>query len=184
MKLSDYITCISGPNLTEQKRLMDEENLRLYTADDLFTDLSKAFSDHPQPKMNKYVLSAGDVVINLMTNTSAVVSTENDGKLMSQRIMKLIPNEQIAPWFLCFLLNESLDIKKQEYREMEGTVIRRVTARLIRNLELDLPSFEKQRQIGNTYRLLEKKVRNGQDFIEKLHLSTVTMLNDYAKESN
>lgn len=182
MKLSDCITCISGPNLKEQKRLIDEEHYSLYTSENLAEDLSKGYKGRPEPKATKYLLSAGDLIINLMTNTSTIVALDNDGKLMSQRIMKLVPNGQIDPWFLCFLLNESIDVKKQEYKKMEGTVIRRVTARLIKNLEIDLPSLEKQKQIGQSYRALEKKIKDNQDFIKQLQLSTITMLNNYLKE--
>lgn len=175
MKLKEIANCEIGPNNKEQKELT--KNSSLYSADDLITDLFLGYDKTPKFKKNKFILSSGDVVINLMTNKATVVSEKNDGKIMSQRIMrfKIKPNE-IYSWYLVFLLNESEKIKQQEHASMEGTVFRRITAKAIKDLEINLPPFSVQEKIGDSYRLLLKNYRLKKKYLDMTFDTTIKLL--------
>lgn len=175
MKLKEIANCEIGPNNKEQKELT--KNSSLYSADDLIADLFLGYDKTPKFKKNKFILSSGDVVINLMTNKATVVSEKNDGKIMSQRIMhfKIKPNE-IYSWYLVFLLNESEKIKQQEHASMEGTVFRRITAKAIKDLEINLPPFSVQEKIGDSYRLLLKNYRLKKKYLDMTFDTTIKLL--------
>lgn len=175
MKLKEIANCEIGPNNKEQKELT--KNSSLYSADDLIEDLFLGYNESSKFKKNKFILSSGDVVINLMTNKATVVSEKNDGKIMSQRIMhfKIKPNE-IYSWYLVFLLNESEKIKQQEHASMEGTVFRRITAKAIKDLEINLPPFSVQEKIGDSYRLLLKNYRLKKKYLDMTFDTTIKLL--------
>lgn len=132
---------------------------QFYENKDLESDLKQAEKvSSKKASVNdvKGIIEQGDVVYNLMSERSAVVSADNSGKLAAQNfiIIKVDPNK-CDPWYLCYLLNESSEVDKQIHKKMEGTVIRRVSAATIKNLNLEVSPIKRQQQIGETYRLLQ-----------------------------
>ena len=93
--------------------------------------------------------------MHLMTNKAAIVSPVNEGKIISQRVMKVdVKRSNIDNWYLCYLLNESRSIKHQLFKMMEGTNLRRLSISILGELQIQLPPIAEQAKIGNIYRLM------------------------------
>lgn len=157
MKLSKIANCMIGPNANEKKKLNQDHEI--YLVEDIQKDLSQYLEldevlddKSTQSNESKFILNNGDLVINLMTNIASVVSKNNQDRIMTQALMKIEPNDQFDKWYLCYLLNESNEIKRQEMKNMEGTVIKRLTARLVKNLDINAVNINEQKRIGDIYR--------------------------------
>ena len=98
------------------------------------------------------ILNEGDVVFSLISGRATYVRTVHQGYLYTQNFVKLIPDEQIEKKYMVYLLNESQFIRRQWQAGLQGTMVLKYTVRQLRELELpNLPSYEKQKMIGNIY---------------------------------
>lgn len=84
--------------------------------------------------------------------SAAILSDENKDKFISQAfsIMK-VNQERLNPWYLCWLLNESKNIEKQFSIRLQGSVITRLSAQQLKQVEIALPSMDEQEKIGKLY---------------------------------
>lgn len=178
MKLKKIVNMISGSNnqrLKEQIKASD-----IYSADDLDYDLAKGYNSTFTPTDNKDQVAAGDIVLHLMSGQTAVVSTKNAGKYISQRTAKLeVDRKQIDPWYLCYVLNESTSVEHQTQRLMEGTVIKRVTRSNALSLDIKLPPIEKQRLLGNIYRKSLMLYHLQKEQAKKVHSATLAIIKQF-----
>lgn len=69
----------------------------------------------------------------------------------------MIEHDQWDSSYLCYTLNESRSIKMQMAVSMQGSTIPILTPAILKELEIKLPSIEKQRTIGKAYFLLRKR---------------------------
>ncbi|MBA1433865.1 hypothetical protein [Bombilactobacillus bombi] len=181
MKLKQIAHITSGLNSIELKNKKEFNNLTTYTNDDIEFDLYQGYQGPQKPASNKAITSAGSLIINTMTNQATIISPQSDGKIMPQHIMRLgLDPQEVDPWYLCYVLNESESVKRQLYSTMEGTVLRRVTASSIKNLDLDLPAINVQKKIGNLYRILLVQNRLQREYNQKYNQAILTLL----KQSN
>lgn len=150
MKLKELIKIESGVNTV---RLKDNE-YELYTLEDVNYDLGHGEDYKHEVSYRKNIVARGDIVTNTVGNMNSIVHTKNSGKLLNQIFMKLsINNKEILdPWYLCYLLNESEYIKYQEASIMDGSVIKKLTKVNLENLEVNLPTIDEQRKIGEAYK--------------------------------
>lgn len=176
MKLKQIAQFSSGLNSLELKK--SPHHAVTYTNDDMEIDLYQGYWSEELPIIQKAVANAGNLIINMMTNRAAVVSPLSVGKLLPQHIMQLsLDNQQVDAWYLCYVFNESHSVKRQLYSTMEGTVLRRVTATSIKNLNIKLPPLEEQRQIGKFYRTILIQERLQREYLQKLNQLYLTILN-------
>lgn len=152
MKLTDIAELYAGLNSQEVKKW--SQNEVIYSSDDLVHDLYFGYQgDSETTERNK--VGAGNLVMHLMTNKAAIVSPVNEGKIISQRVMKVDAQRfDVDNWYLCYLLNESRSIKHQLFKMMEGTNLRRLSISILGELQIQLPPIAEQVKIGNVYRLM------------------------------
>lgn len=158
-KLSGMVEFISGSPQFRITEVMDKQ-APLYTfysqadlSDDLVGIVSSA-SDNKQVRTNDKVniLCAADVVFSLTSGTASIITKEHEGYLYTQNYVKLIPNKNVAPRFLVYLLNEDRTIKKQFMMGLQGSQVLKYTLKQLKELEIPkLPSIEKQRIVGDVY---------------------------------
>lgn len=179
MKLKEISDITVGLNSQRLKAAAKDNTV--YTANDLTNDLSAGYR-------GKYVFSdkervdAGDVVFHLMSATSAVVSEANAGKLMSQNILKFqFDRSKVDAWYFCYVLNEAQSIKHQLHNMKEGTVTKLITPATIKNLHIDLPDIELQKQIGSIYSTMLVTNRIREEYIRK---ESAAILEVLKKEDN
>ncbi|GAA4080534.1 restriction endonuclease subunit S [Amphibacillus indicireducens] len=158
LNLSDVVEFISG---SPQFRITEvfDANAPLYTyygQPDLADDLvgMKTNTDNKQVRTYDKVntLYTDDVIFSLISGDSTIVSKEREGYLYTQNYVKLIPNENIDPMYLVYLLNENQLIKKQFLMGLQGSQVLKYTLKQVKELKLpDCPSIEKQKKIGELY---------------------------------
>ena len=154
MKLEDIVTVKIGRNLSRGNEKNDL-TLVAYSYEDLINDLdgsylgSQASSYSANPG---YLSSTGDVVFSFVSSKAGIVSDFNQGKIINQNFAKLIiESEHLDKHYLCYVLNESYLMKKQMAISMQGSTVPKLTPAILKELEIKLPSMEKQRTIGKAY---------------------------------
>ncbi|HDR3894790.1 MULTISPECIES: restriction endonuclease subunit S [Bacillus] len=164
MKLEDIVTVRIGRNLSRGNERNDL-TLVSYSFQDLTNDLDGSFLDSQvssysgnSNNKDSYLSSAGDVVFSFVSSKAGIVSELNEGKIISQNFAKLIiEHNHLDSSYLCYILNESHSMKKQMAISMQGSTVPKLTPAILKELEIELPSIEKQRMIGKAYFFLRKR---------------------------
>ncbi|PGZ92190.1 restriction endonuclease subunit S [Bacillus sp. AFS029533] len=185
MKLEDFITVKIGRNLSRGNEKNDL-TLVAYSYEDLMNDLDGSFLDSQTPDTENsihkdgYLSSTGDVVFSFVSSKAGIVSDLNQGKIINQNFAKLIiVNDQLERSYLCYALNESYTMKKQMAISMQGSTVPKLTPATLKELEIKLPSIDKQRTIGKAYFFLKKRqalAKKQLELEEQLYLEVLKQL--------
>lgn len=186
MKLEDIVTVKIGRNLSRGNEKNDL-TLVSYSYEDLINDLDGTYLDSKASSYSVnsnhkdgYLSSAGDVVFSFVSSKAGLVSYLNQGKIINQNFAKLIiENDYLDSRYLCYALNESYSIKKQMAISMQGSTVPKLTPAILKELEIKLPSIEKQRTIGKAYFILRKRQALGKkqaELEEQLYLEVLKQL--------
>ncbi|MFE7064247.1 restriction endonuclease subunit S [Sutcliffiella sp. NPDC057660] len=164
MKFEDVVTVKIGRNLSRGNEKNDL-TLVAYSYEDLINDLDGLFlaskntgiSNYEVPS-DGYLSSAGDVVFSFVSSRAAIVSDQNQGKIINQNFAKLIiEHDGLDRNYLCYALNEANSMKKQMAISMQGSTVPKLTPAILKELEIKLPTLEKQKTIGKAYFLMRKR---------------------------
>lgn len=186
MKLEDIVTIKIGRNLSRGSEKNDL-TLVAYSFEDLINDLDGSFLDSQASSYTGisshkegYLSSAGDVVFSFVCSKAGIVSDLNQGKIINQNFAKLIiEHDQLDSSYLCYALNESYSMKKQMAISMQGSTVPKLTPAILKELEIKLPSIEKQRTIGKAYFFLRKRhalAKKQAELEERLYLEVLKQL--------
>lgn len=157
--IEDYLKIESGSPQFRIKISADPSSQKylMYSQSDLINDLNQVKGSDDETAVIKTfdelkLLHAGDVVFSLISGEASLVTQEHEGYLYTQNYLKLVPNGLLDSRYLVYLLNNSVDIKKQLFIGNQGSIVKKITVKQIRGLVIpDLPSIEKQRLIGSIY---------------------------------
>ncbi|EMB83653.1 restriction endonuclease subunit S domain-containing protein [Streptococcus mutans] len=98
------------------------------------------------------LLSEGDLIYSMISGQGALVSKEHTGYLFTQNFVKIRPHKGVSKKYLLYLLNDSTKVKKQIELNLQGSMVRKVTISVLKDIVLpSLPNFEKQELIGSLY---------------------------------
>lgn len=186
MKLEDIVTVKIGRNLSRGNEKNDF-TLVAYSYEDLMNDLEGLFLDSQASSFSgnsnhkdSYLSSAGDVVFSFVSSKAGIVSDLNQGKIINQNFAKLIiEHDHLDSSYLCYALNESYSMKKQMAISMQGSTVPKLTPAILKELEFNLPSIEKQRTIGKAYFFLRKRqalAKKQAELEEQLYLEVLKQL--------
>lgn len=163
MKLEDVVTVKIGRNLSRGNEKNDL-TLVAYSYEDLIHDLDGLFLDSKptncdvENQNGGYLSRAGEVVFSFVSSKAGIVSDLNQGKIINQNFAKLIiEHDDLDSSYLCYALNESNSMKKQMAISMQGSTVPKLTPAILKELEIKLPTLEKQRTIGKAYFFLRKR---------------------------
>lgn len=183
MKLEDVVTVKVGRNIS---RVNENHELTLdtYTYENLIDDLNGLFLNahttdyclNSSDKVN-HLSKRGEVVFSFVSSKAAIVSDVTKGKIINQNFAKLIiEDKQLDYRYLCYILNESHEMKKQMAISMQGSTVRKLTPATLKSLDLKLPSMKKQQMIGRTYLDIKKRqdlARKQTELEEELYLEVL-----------
>lgn len=186
MKLEDIVTVRIGRNLSRGNEKNDM-TLVAYSYEDLINDLDGSFIDSQASSYSgnsnhkdSYLSSVGDVVFSFVSSKAGIVSDLNQGKIINQNFAKLIIEyDHLDSSYLCYALNESYSMKKQMAISMQGSTVPKLTPATLKELEINLPSIEKQRKIGKAYFFLRKRqslAKKEAELEKKLYLEVLKQL--------
>ncbi|OMD35650.1 restriction endonuclease subunit S [Paenibacillus odorifer] len=186
MKLEEILTVKIGRNLSRGNEKNDL-TFAAYSFEDLMNDLDGSFLDSPITSYSGYskhddgyLSNIGEVVFSFVSSKAGIVSDLNKGKIINQNFAKLIiEHDHLDGSYLCYALNESYSIKRQMAILMQGSTVPKLTPAILKELELQLPSIEKQQIIGKAYLSLRKRqalVKKQAELEEQLFLEVMKRL--------
>jgi len=107
---------------------------------------------------DRYLTKTGDILIRLREPNHAVVITQNDaGLVVPSLVAHLKVDERANSEFLTYYLNSN-SIQKKLQKEAKGTRISMIKTKDLSELELNLPTLEKQKQIVALLQLANQEV--------------------------
>lgn len=162
MELKNILNVKTGIN---SSRMKPGETVEAYTAADLEDDLlnmtsTNHFNKNGSTDISKKETYNGELIQSLISERTAIVTENNVGKSINQNFAYFEFDEtKLDPKFLCYMLNESEEIKRQRYRLSQGTIVRKASPRTIMEFDIKIPSIEIQQAVGNLYGLILAKRR-------------------------
>jgi restriction endonuclease S subunit len=153
-------------------------------------DLSKHYSeisDYPHRIKNaevpqKQFLQKGDVLfISKGTNNFALVFDKDYSAVaISVFFVLRIQNKIVDPYYLAWYINQE---KAQGYLHTgkEGTMITNINKATLENLEIEIPSAEKQKIINEINKLWKREMEISESIIAKKKKLVLTYLNQLVK---
>jgi restriction endonuclease S subunit len=158
MKLKNIVTIKTGLNSSRVSH-NESKDLVYYSANDLEHDLSNLLANKTHELINvdsheNYLTEAGQVIQSLISQETSTISYKNSGKLINQNFVTFeFDKEVLNPEYLCYVLNQSDQVKRQRYALSQGTNIRKNSPQNIKELDIFFPTLDIQQTIGNIYAL-------------------------------
>lgn len=141
--LGEVADIMSGYNIV---RLSEEDQERKYSNADFEHDFYQMKLASPS---NDIIYRQSVAAHNML---ATIISDENKDKFISQvfSIMK-IDRKKLNPWYLCYLLNESDIIAKQCNVLLQGSVIARLSAHQLKQMQIPAIPMAEQEKLGRLY---------------------------------
>lgn len=104
----------------------------------------------------------GDVLVGLSSGNAMVIEKERAGKLVLSNfaVIRIKDKKKLDPYYLCWMINENNDIKRQLlplYQKTSRVVV--IPISTFKDIEIECCPIDKQVKIGKTYDLSRKLVR-------------------------
>lgn len=171
-KLEDIAEIFSGVHIF---RFMDENSeLKPVLKNKLDENNNLEFDfEHISDIDLKYYSKKGDILISL-SEPNTVYKLNHDGFIITMYFAVIRLKENYDSSFIFHLLNSNY-FHKKIYKLLEGGALRVIKVSDLKNIALDLPSYEKQKQYGELLNLIDKKIslkdrsiRNFKDYKESI----------------
>lgn len=157
VSINDIAKLSAGINLSRERNPMPESSV--YTSKNHEADLVSGYAELPpydkkDVRKESHILKAGDIIVNLGTRRCAIVSRENENKIIRNSFVKIEVNDSfIYPWFLCYSINES-SLFKESIETDVLSVVRPLSVSILGKARLHLPDMDTQKRIGDAYHAL------------------------------
>ena len=177
-KILDLFHIKSGINDTREK-----EKTNIYTIEDWQSDMSNLFDDSDRTNHSvfknsdsyaKYSLQEGDIIISLLSVKAVKVTSNSVSKVINKNFVYLrAKNNELDSDYFIYYFKESKAIRRQLAREMQGSLVVRLTPAVLKGLEITYPDRIQQSKIGLFYQLSRKLeiLQNKRDSLMKKYLS-------------
>lgn len=121
-----------------------------------------------------------------MNQRAAIVSSENQGKLLTGNFFKVdFLNYTIDKSYFVYLYNENREVLKEKNKQLQGTtVVQKLTKSGLNSLLLPMVSLEKQQEIGQIYLKLQQLKKKMYQQIDNLDQFTIQILEGKIKSEN
>ena len=185
-KIADFVKLTQGINQTRLKQsgtydivLYDQSSFE----EDLLIDTTPNDVYFNEELRAQDGVSVGDVVINTMKQTAAIVSQENAGKILSMNFLKVdFINGGIDKRYFVYLFNANKMMKRQKERETQGTyAVLKIPISSLKELEIPYLRLEDQRKVGLAYTKMMATKRKYQKLMESTELLTLEILEQKTK---
>lgn len=193
LRLKDIASISSGVTFRSRTRPSGSGSLRVIQMKDLGADgtvhpETAMRIDHPGPR-GDHLLKSGDIIFRSRgrTNTAALLREEPGNTILAAPLFRVRPDcRRVLPEFLLWWMNQRSSQSYMSSRS-KGTMLKMVSKPSLENLEVKLPSLERQKTITEYVRLSIKE-RNILDTIKHYrgilaHRNLTTMLSEYPSHS-
>lgn len=123
-----------------------------------------------------------DIVIGLSSRKAFVIDEAHSNKLLLSNfaLIRIRDSNLLDPYYFCWLFNEDLRIQKYIGKKTQGSAnVMVLSINNVKDIELDLPSIEKQRLIGEIYELGRQRDRISKTILKKTSLVRNYLLIDF-----
>lgn len=140
-ELSTIIDLTAGKNVS---RLGERSEKDIYTQSDFDNDLQG--------------VNDGEIrscIINLMRTKAAPLTEKSSNKCLTTNfVLCTFDNNELDPWYFCYLFNESRNVERQVNMFQQGSMlsVKKLTLKNIGDLTVEEIGIDKQRRIGNLYK--------------------------------
>lgn len=141
--LGEVADIVSGYNIM---RLSEKDQERKYSNADFEHDFYRMKLASPS---NDIIYRQSMATHNM---SATIIADKHKDKFISQvfSIMK-IDREKLNPWYLCYLLNESDIVAKQCNVLLQGSVITRLSAHQLKQMQIPVIPMAEQEKLGRLY---------------------------------
>ncbi len=141
-------------------------------------------TNSPPPKERQYV-KQGDLVFRSRGQnlTACLLTKDVEGIIVAAPLIRIRPNqEKVLSEFLWWAINQS---ESQLYlaSQAKGTMIQMVSKEGLENLEIEIPSLERQKKISDLFSLSNKEQMILETIQKKRALVSDAMIKKIAKET-
>lgn len=173
-KLGELIELSNGRN---SGRIKNDEGYAEYSTFDFKNDINMATEYIHKDNDSSFLTYTGQMLFSVVKGDATIVSKDNTGKIIKDFFIKVdVDTDKIYPWYLCYMINESEEIKREKYLNSKGVNILRFTSSFFKDLNLNIPDMKEQIKIGDLYKYstanqyLEKKLADNKKEIVKNYL--------------
>lgn len=113
------------------------------------------------------------VVIHLATTKSLVITESENNQIISDKFAYFeCPTDKLDPYYFMWYFNETTKVQRKLLLSFQGGTVKALSVQTIRCLNIELPPIEKQRKIGEIYRLqrYKKKLMQKKALLETLYV--------------
>ena len=189
LNLKDIATVSSGVTFRSRIEASKDGSVRIIQmkdlGDDNFVHLEDSIrTDRPKPKPNQ-LAKRGDIIFRSrgQTNTAALLQEDAENTIVSAPLFRVRPDtKKIMPEFLLWWINQP---SSQSYlaSRSKGTMVKMVSKQSLEDLEVDLPSLEKQRKIAELFSLSMREQQILEEIKNRKAIYTQGILMQMASES-
>lgn len=165
-KVSDITVSYSGGTPKAGTTEYYNGDIPFIRSGEIYDDHTELFiSQEGMDKSSAKMVSKGDILYALYGATSGEVSRAGLEGAINQAILAVIPNEDIDADFLVeWFRNEKISIIEKYLQGGQGNL----SAQIINNLDILIPSFKEQKKIGFYFSNLNNLITLQQRRLEKL----------------
>lgn len=143
--LGDIAKVVSGTNIV---RMSEKELDQRYTNEDFEYD----FYHMKQAAGEIKVVYRQQPPVGAEHALATILSSQSKDKIISQAFVVMMPHPLILdPLYLCYLINESEGIARQFASFLQGSVVTRMPASKLMELQIPVIEREEQQKIGRLY---------------------------------
>ena len=131
-------------------------------------------SDSDKKRLNKYVLNEGDIVFSRVGSVDrcSYVDNKHSGWMFSGRCLRIRPCSVVYPLYLYYYF--CMENTKQFIRNIAvGATMPSINTKLMKDLEVPLPTMEIQQKIASILSALDDKIELNNKLNENLHQLTM-----------
>lgn len=179
MKLEDVFIITTGYIRSRVKEDDNSIDTLVYTKEYFDSDMkynsfkNKIDDDYIKLDPNKYpVTNEGDIIVDSLSQKAAVVKKEHEGMFVAFNYFILRPKIKINKDYFVSWFNLSNEVKNQLNITLQGTIIKKLTLRQLKELEITMPNKEKQLLLGSLYKESNKKL----NIQQKIHLNEMDII--------
>lgn len=150
-KLGTVIRFKTGVNAS---RVPPKLRDRFYVIDDLLNDLAQQDGKGKFSELlgSFETVKCGQVILDLVSGKAAIVTKANENKILRNTEARCdIVDNTLDPWFLCYLFNESKELRNARTATLVASV-RFLTVLGLQQFLFPIPPLDKQKMIGNVYK--------------------------------
>ena len=142
-------------------------------------------SDSDKKRLNKYVLNEGDIVFSRVGSVDrcSYVDNKHSGWMFSGRCLRIRPCNVVYPLYLYYYF--CMENTKQFIRNIAvGATMPSINTKLMKDLEVPLPTMEIQQKIASILSALDDKIELNNRINENLEQQIQTILLDLIKSDS